>query len=291
MSFHFFLELWDPLDTEVLSGQADQRRKANRLLQAPNHQQLDACMRFLQLRYHHDGESLPDKFHSEDVPSLRRGSILVTAAKDNQMVPAADNSSDSASSMSQAQWDEQGARKLATLSLRQLLTDISFNNALTGPGAGAAPRRWLGVVKPQILFEMMLRWHKENYLGKTAPSFTTFQRALHGPKQSLVFRQSSGQHAVCDQCTWYKRELKKVKALHFRSRVIQEHAEHLLQNWRDRAADSAWTAVAFETGALSVTSSVACHPSSVLVIRSRSDGLDQAKHKVPRAHVKPKTFD
>ena len=289
MSCHFiFLELWDPLDTEVLSGQADQRKKGNRLPQAPNHEQLDTCMRFLQLRYHHDGESLPDKFHFEDEPSLHRGSFLITSVKDNQMVPAED-SSDSASSMSQAQWDEQDARKLATLSLRQLLTDTPFNNALTGPGAGAAPRRWLGVVKPQILFEMMLRWHKENYPGKKAPSFTTFRRALQGSKQFLAFRKSSGQHAVCDQCTWYKRELKKVKALHLRSRVIQEYAEHLLQNWRDRAADSAWTALAFETRALSVTSSVTCHPSSVLVIRS--DGLDQAKHKVPRAHVKSKTFD
>ena len=84
------------------------------------------------------------------------------------------------------QWDEQDARKLETLSLRQLLTDTPFNNSLTGPGAGAAPRRWLGVVKPQILFEMMLRWHKENYAGKKAPSFTTFRRALQRSKQFLA---------------------------------------------------------------------------------------------------------
>ena len=224
----------------------------------------------------------------EEVPSLHRGPFLLTSVKDNKPAPA-ESSSDSASSMSQAQWDEQDARKLATLSLRQLLTDTPFNNSLTGPGAGAAPRRWLGVVKPQILFEMMLRWHKENYAGKKAPSFTTFRRALQGSKQFLAFRKSSGQHAVCDQCAWFKRELKRVKALHLRNRLIQEYAEHLLQNWRDRAADSAWTALAFETRALSVSSNVRSHPSSVLVIRS--DGLDQAKHKVPRAHVKSKTFD
>lgn len=245
-------------------------------------------MRFLQLRYHHDGESLPDRFHFEEVPSLQRPSFLVTAVSDNK-APAAESSSDSASSLSQAQWDEQDSRKLATLSLRQLLTDTPFNNSLTGPGAGAAPRRWLGVVKPQILFEMMQRWHKQNSPGKTAPSFTTFQRALRQSKQFLAFRKASGQHAVCDQCTWFKRELKRVKALHLRSRLIQDYSEHLLQNWRDRAADSAWTALAFETRALSVTSDVRSHPSSVLVIRS--DGLDQAKHKVPRAHIKSKTFD
>ena len=278
----------EQLDTEVLGGHADQRLKGNRLPQAPHHEQLDTCMRFLQLRYHHDGESLPDRFHFEEVPSLHRGPFLLTSVKDNKPAPA-ESSSDSASSMSQAQWDEQDARKLATLSLRQLLTDTPFNNSLTGPGAGAAPRRWLGVVKPQILFEMMLRWHKENYAGKKAPSFTTFRRALQGSKQFLAFRKSSGQHAVCDQCAWFKRELKRVKALHLRNRLIQEYAEHLLQNWRDRAADSAWTALAFETRALSVSSNVRSHPSSVLVIRS--DGLDQAKHKVPRAHVKSKTFD
>ena len=215
--------------------------------------------------------------------------LIETAEREEWIFGQVYGSSDSASSMSQAQWDEQDARKLATLSLRQLLTDTPFNNSLTGPGAGAAPRRWLGVVKPQILFEMMLRWHKENYAGKKAPSFTTFRRALQGSKQFLAFRKSSGQHAVCDQCAWFKRELKRVKALHLRNRLIQEYAEHLLQNWRDRAADSAWTALAFETRALSVSSNVRSHPSSVLVIRS--DGLDQAKHKVPRAHVKSKTFD
>ena len=66
-------------------------------------------------------------------------------------------------------------------------------------------------------------------------------------------------------------------------RLIEEYAEHLLQNWRGRAADSAWTALAFET--MSATSSVRSHPSSVLGIRS--DGLDQ----VPRSHVKSKTLD
>ena len=288
MSFNPCAVLPEQLDTEVLGGHADQRKKGNRLPQGPHHNQLDTCMRFLQLRYHHDGESLPDRFHFEEVPSLQRPSFLVTAVNDNKP-SAAESSSDSASSLSQAQWEEQDSRKLATLSLRQLLTDTPFNNSLTGPGAGAAPRRWLGVVKPQILFEMMLRWHKENFTGKTAPSFATFQRALRQSKQFLAFRKSSGQHAVCDQCTWFKRELKRVKALHLRSRLIQDYSERLLQNWRDRAADTAWTALAFETRALSVTSNVRSHPSSVLVIRS--DGLDQAKHKVPRTHVKSKTFD
>ena len=74
----------EQLDTEVLGGHADQRLKGNRLPQAPHHEQLDTCMRFLQLRYHHDGESLPDRFHFEEVPSLHRGPFLLTSVKDNK---------------------------------------------------------------------------------------------------------------------------------------------------------------------------------------------------------------
>ena len=274
--------------TEVLEGRDDGRKKGKRLPQAPQHQQLDTCMRFLQLRYHHDGESLPDKFHFDQVPELRGKSLVLTTPKDIGH-PSGDNNSDSDSSVSQTQWEEQDARNLAALSLRQLVTNTPFQNALVGPGSGAAPRRWLGVVKPQILFEMMLRWHKEYLPSRAPPSFSTFRRALRSSKQFLAFRKSSGQHAVCDQCVWFKRELKRVKALHLRGRLIEQYAEHLLQNWRDRAADAAWVSLAFETRTLSLSSSVTCNPSSVLVIRS--DGLDQAKHKVPRALVKSKTFD
>ena len=69
---------------------------------------------------------------------------------------------------------------------------------LQGPGAGPGPRRYLGVVKPMMLFHWCVRWCGDN--GHSCPSLTTFMRVLHQCNGWLRFRKSAGQHPVCDTC-------------------------------------------------------------------------------------------
>eukprot|EP00435_Cladocopium_sp_Y103_P069680 s586_g33.t1 len=70
---------------------------------------------------------------------------------------------------------------------------------------------------------------------------------------------------------------------------MEEYACHLLRNWRDRQVDAAWHAQAGQTRQAMLAGSPlsALHHSVLLV---RSDGLDQAKHKVLRMSTFGKSF-
>ena len=46
-----------------------------------------------------------------------------------------------------AAWKEKDARSLAAMSLHNLVTCNPHHSVTMGPGAAAAPRRWLGVMK------------------------------------------------------------------------------------------------------------------------------------------------
>lgn len=137
--------------------------------------------------------------------------------------------------------------------------------------------------------------------------------------------KAAGQHGLCDHCVWYKLELKKFQTSASRVELMDKYSKHLLQNWRDRQFDSSLHAQSCQTRESllagtplsSMSHSVpgrncelffrlkiffvpcfighwalACplFLSCLKVLLMRSDGLDQAKHLVPRALIQAKTF-
>ena len=190
--------------------------------------------------------------------------------------------------MSTEDWNEKDSRALAGLAIRSVITSNPFHNALTGPQLGSGPRRYLGVVKPIVLYQLLRNWC-EHSSHVQIPSWTTFLRALKDSSKFIAFRKSAGQHGLCDQCQHFKKELKRHLSIADRTWCMEEYAAHLLRNWRDRQVDSAWHAQAGQTrqAMLAGTPLSALHHSVLLV---RSDGLDQAKHKVPRMSVFSKAF-
>ena len=75
-----------------------------------------------------------------------------------------------------------------------------------------------------------------------------------------------------------------------RARYVEEYAAHLLQNHRDRQCDAAFHAQSVQGRAASLAGeSLSTLSQSLLLIRS--DGLDQAKHRVPRVLQKTKALE
>ena len=255
------------------------------------------CQQFLQVRYHHDGEFLPDKFTFENALSSRE--LLLghkpSSVKGHVFTGGHASSTDSDDELTEvpktkAELDEEDTRALTALAMRALVVNQPFHNALVGPGQNPGPRRYLGVVKPVILYEMLAKWCAQTR-QLPAPSFTTFRRALKASRGYLSFRKSAGQHGLCDHCVFYKTSLRKSTNSRERAILIEQYAGHLLQSWRDRAIDASWHAQACETRQATLLGSapVGSLPHSTLMIRS--DGLDQAKHRVPRVMVKSKSFE
>ena len=82
---------------------------------------------------------------------------------------------------------EEDERAISALSIAAVTHNEPFHNAHVGPGGTAGPRKYLGVVKPAILFESMVMWANDsNHVP--APSFTTFRRALKAARPWLRFR-------------------------------------------------------------------------------------------------------
>eukprot|EP00435_Cladocopium_sp_Y103_P046320 s2528_g13.t1 len=180
--------------------------------------------------------------------------------------------------MSTEDWDESDSRALAGMAIRSVVTSNPFHNAMTGPQLGSGPRRYLGVVKPIVLYKMCRYWCEQcNHLQ--IPSWSTFLRALRASSKFIAFRKAAGQHGLCDQCQHFKKELKRNLSIADRTWCMEEYASHLLRNWRDRQVDAAWHGQAATTRQAMLAGSPlsALHHSVLLV---RSDGLDQAKHKV-----------
>ena len=135
--------------------------------------------------------------------------------------------------MSTEDWNEKDSRALAGLAIRSVIVSNPFHNALTGPQLGSGPRRYLGVVKPIVLFQLLRNWcEHSNHVQ--IPSWTTFLRALKDSSKFIAFRKSAGQHGLCDQCQHFKKELKRRLSIADRTWCMEEYAAHLLRNWRDR---------------------------------------------------------
>lgn len=94
--------------------------------------------------------------------------------------------------------DEEELRAISSCSLRCFSLLQPGEKILQGPGAGPGPRRYLGVVKPMMLFAWCQKWSVERCLP--IPSLCTFMRVLRECSGWLRFRKAAGQHPVCDAC-------------------------------------------------------------------------------------------
>lgn len=273
--------------SKVLHGQPDRRRKEFRVEHQAESKQLDTCNRFLQLRYHADAEFLPDRFEFEQ---LRGRPALVCCPPVRRQTPDTtyESESEDEDARANADLDEEDLRSLNSLAVKAVVACNPFDNAMTGPQMADAPRRYLGVIKPAVMYELCRAWCHQNQL--LTPSWTTFRRALRAASKWLSFRKAAGQHGLCDQCMHYKRELRKQLPVRLRTQCMEDYASHLLRNWRDRQVDAAWHAQAGQTRQ-AMMSGIPLGELQHSVLLLRSDGLDQAKHRVPRVLVHSKMFD
>ena len=276
-----------------MHGLPDRRKRQFRVKGVVGRVQLDLCQRFLQIRYHNEGEWLPDRF---DFEGLGRPTLVYKEKGENragcemalEMADSSDEDVSGGCQMSKDDWDEKDSRALASMAVKAIVTSNPFHNSMTGPGVDCAPRRYLGVVKPVILFQMRRRWcDEQNY--PNGPSFTTFLRALNGSRKFIAFRKSSGQHGLCDECQYFKNNLRKQLSITERCHMMEDYAAHLLRNWRDRQVEHSWHAQAGETRQ-AMLNGIPLHSLQHSVLLLRSDGLDQAKHKIPRCQTFTKSF-
>ena len=102
------------------------------------------------------------------------------------------------SDVDEADADENELRAISACSLRCFSLLQPSEKVLQGPGVGPGPRRYLGVVKPYMLYQWCLKWCLEQL--QPQPSFSTFMRVLHECSGWIRFRKAAGQHPTCDFC-------------------------------------------------------------------------------------------
>ena len=274
------------LDIKVLHGRVDNRKKEFKVPHQVESRQFDTCTKFLQLGYHHDGEFLPDKFVFEG--ALADRSLMIASPEVSCQLPVAENKLSDDELSDDDEKDERDSRELTALAIRAVVMSQPFHHSAVGPGMAPGPRRWIGVMKPAAMYNMMCLWCRQNQ--HLIPSWTTFRRALRASSPWLSFRKSAGQHGLCDECLHFKRELRRGLPPILRTQCLEDYAAHLLRNWRDRQADAAWHAQSSQTRQLMLCGTpLGSQQHSVLLLRS--DGLDQAKHKVPRTLIHSKSFE
>ncbi|MCG8533373.1 MAG: hypothetical protein MI749_22340 [Desulfovibrionales bacterium] len=199
--------------------------------------QRDVCYKFLQMKYHTEGEFLPDRFDFEPLQCR----TLVIGDDDQQVVADDDSSQSTDSGKFCANDPEEQDRVMAAMAMEKVMLNDPFKNSI-----GTGPRKFLGVVKPIILYQQMCLWCDE-LQHHPIPSFSSFLRALKEARPWLRFRKSAGQHGLCDSCCWYKTQLKKHCTSKERVAVMEQYAQHLLQVWRDRQMENALHAQACHT--------------------------------------------
>jgi hypothetical protein len=192
--------------SEVLSGREDRRRGESHVKTNAS-KQLDICNTFLRLRYHNDGEFLPDKFHfdgMEQPVGYVIGPPNPSRPKSQEVAEDLSSDDDMSSASKEGQGQvaerdhEEDERTISALSIAAVTHNEPFHNSHVGPGAKPGPRKYLGVVKPAILYESMVLWANDcNHVP--APSFTTFRRALKAARPWLRFRF----FAPCANCFFF----------------------------------------------------------------------------------------
>ena len=125
----------------------DNRKKEFKVPHQVESRQFDTCTKFLQLRYHHDGEFLPDKFVFEG--ALADRSLMITSPE--VKVPVAENELSDDELSDDDDKDERDSRELTALAIRAVVMSQPFHHSAVGPGMAPGPRRWIGVMKPAAI--------------------------------------------------------------------------------------------------------------------------------------------
>ena len=188
----------------VLEGRPDRRHKGYRL---PNNHavfapQLSVCRSFLTHVWNFWAEGLPDRFHM-----ATRGNIDKSLAIGDVHVPLPNldlkDHNDEPDSDEALEVQE---RAIAAAALHISLKDASAGGlSMEGPSLHRGPCRYLGVLRPVMLYATLSRWCAER--NSNCPGFTTFLRSLKEAKPMLKFRKAAGQHASCTICAHFKKLL------------------------------------------------------------------------------------
>ena len=167
------------MGSEVLNGQPDLRRSGFRTT-ATSSPQLDVANKFLQMKYHSEGEFLPERwdFSAKSEFVIDKAWKNIGQVTNDDSDPETDGSDDN---------EDAEERAVSSLACDAIVMSEPFRMAAVGPGSGPGVRRYLGVVKPAILFECMLKWCAQCNL-LPAPSFTTFLSELRQARPWIRFR-------------------------------------------------------------------------------------------------------
>jgi len=173
---------------------------------------------------------------------------------------------------------------------RVLYTRPRSAEATRGPALGSAPCRYVGVIRPMEMWWIFRTWCRDMNLQPA--SFKVFLGALRGAKGYLRFRKNSGQHPNCDICAWFKRKLKMHLSSRQRQEIIEDYCRHIADQLMDRHSDRNWMDMSLHTASLLRNGCLMVSLARALsVIAMRVDGMDQAKFRLPRAHVKTHQTD
>jgi hypothetical protein len=115
---------------------------------------------------------------------------------------------------------EEETRVLTAMALRAVWSEEPSLCATVGPGVFKGPRRYIGVMRPVELYCLFEAWCATEAI-KRIPSFNTFLRALKKASPWLRFRKTAGQHANCDDCLGFKKQLKMSLAPAQRSQILE----------------------------------------------------------------------
>lgn len=166
------------------------RRRGKQHLPVHTSKQLDICNSFLQMKYHNEGEFLPDRFEFDNMSQVVDGQMLPGQMVQQHEEESQDPQSDFDEHTpydSYCRDKEEDERAIAAMAIGSITLNEPFRNAGIGPGQRPGPRRYLGVVKPMILYESMVIWCNDNQMTPH-PSFTTFRRALKAARPWIRFR-------------------------------------------------------------------------------------------------------
>ena len=212
-----FLGLSESRIRRVCNGIPDGRTRGHRL---PNSHpafapQLTSCMHFLNYCWHFFSEGLPNKFSITKGDGCARALTLGTQSHPASVMTTLVESDSEDSG-------EEEERKIGALALHIHSAQEAGTEALISPaGKGQAPCRYIGVMRPITLFQLMGEWCSARH--KTCPGFSTLLRALHECKSYLKFRKSAGQHANCEVCVSFKKALKKILSLERRQEILEAY--------------------------------------------------------------------
>ncbi len=173
--------------------------------------QAAACLRFLNHCWHLFAEGLPDRFSMAKHDGCSKSLTLGTS--DNPKPTRLELESDAEDS------GEEDERSISALALHIQTAQEAGAQGLRGPALGNAPCRYIGVIRPVMLFHLLGEWCSSR--GLECPGFSTFLRVLWKARPWIKLRKCAGQHANCEACVYFKTALKKLLAVAKR----QEHIE------------------------------------------------------------------